>query len=99
MIHFSSIIFVSLIFQGLADVHASKVPNRTSSEPTVSLNSISTLGRLWSTTGDLENDYKKTEPKKCVKFGNAVHIVLIPTRQEFTGAGIYILLDFYFPFV
>lgn len=52
----------------------------------MSLLGISTLGRLWSTTGDLESNYKPI--KKSVKFGNAVHLVLIPTREEYCGAGL-----------
>lgn len=65
-----------------------QIPHRSSSEPTLSLLNLSILGRLWSTTGDLE-----IKPsRKCVRFSNSVQLILIPTRDEFCKAGLDSLL-------
>lgn len=63
---------------------ALKNPIRSESEPVMSLSHISNLGRLWSTTNDLVSKPKK----KSVKFSSAVHLVLIPTREEYCSAGL-----------
>mmetsp|Transcript_21536 Transcript_21536/g.19603 ORF Transcript_21536/g.19603 Transcript_21536/m.19603 type:complete len:278 (-) Transcript_21536:175-1008(-) len=70
--------------QGILGESGNAYPPRSISEPAVTLLDISNFGRLWSTTGDLE--LKPT--KKSVKFGGAVNVVLIPTRDEYRAAAL-----------
>eukprot|EP01035_Chromulina_nebulosa_P018092 gene18092-23741_t len=70
--------------QGILGEGGTPYPPRSISEPAVTLLDISNFGRLWSTTGDLE--LKPT--KKSVKFGGAVNVVLIPTRDEYRAAAL-----------
>lgn len=65
------------------------VPQRSASEPSISLLNIYHLGRLWATTGDLSNNLSNNKKiKKKVKFINSVRVILIPTRHEYLNANI-----------
>ena len=71
-------------------------PTRSASEPTLhGLLSISQFGRLWATSGDLlgdEHTATKTPVRRKVEFQPLVRVVLIPSRTEYSSAGLLSIL-------
>ena len=71
-------------------------PTRSASEPTLhGLLSISQFGRLWATSGNLlgdEHTATKTPVRRKVEFQPLVRVVLIPSRTEYSSAGLLSIL-------